>query len=113
MAKAVTAIEDELAGRLAELEKQGDLLEAQRLRMRTTYDLEIIRQVGFCSGTGNYPRHNDGRGAGTAPATLTGYFPPEDNHQNFIKRNPNNPYVVQNDLPKLRGLEQRFPDMLK
>jgi len=75
MAKAVAAIEDELAGRLAELEKQGDLLEAQRLRMRTTYDLEMIRQVGFCSGIENYSRHIDGRGAGTAPATLIDYFP--------------------------------------
>ncbi len=75
MAKAVAAIEDELAGRLAELEKQGDLLEAQRLRMRTTYDLEMIRQVGFCSGIENYSRHIDGRPAGTAPATLIDYFP--------------------------------------
>ena len=75
MAKAVAAIEDELAGRLAELEKQGDLLEAQRLRMRTTYDLEMIRQVGFCSGIENYSRHIDGRAAGTAPATLIDYFP--------------------------------------
>ena len=75
MAKAVAAIEDELAGRLAELEKQGDLLEAQRLRMRTTYDLEMIRQVGFCSGIENYSRHIDARPAGTAPATLIDYFP--------------------------------------
>src|ERR1700712_4271363 len=75
MAKAVAAIEDELAGRLAELEKQGDLLEAQRLRMRTTYDLEMIRQVGFCSGIENYSRHIDDRPAGTAPATLIDYFP--------------------------------------
>jgi excinuclease ABC subunit B len=75
MAKAVRDIEDELAGRLAELEKQGDLLEAQRLRMRTTYDLEMIRQVGFCSGIENYSRHIDGRGAGTAGATLIDYFP--------------------------------------
>ena len=75
MAKAVAAIEDELAGRLAELERQGDLLEAQRLRMRTTYDLEMIRQVGFCSGIENYSRHIDDRPAGTAPATLIDYFP--------------------------------------
>ena len=75
MAKAVSAIEDELAGRLAELEKQGNLLEAQRLRMRTTYDVEMMRQVGFCSGIENYSRHIDGRGQGTAPATLIDYFP--------------------------------------
>ncbi len=75
MAKAVAAIEDELAGRLAELEKQGSLLEAQRLRMRTTYDLEMMRQVGFCSGIENYSRHIDDRAAGTAPATLIDYFP--------------------------------------
>ncbi len=75
MARAVSAIENELAGRLAELEKQGDLLEAQRLRMRTTYDLEMIRQVGFCNGIENYSRHIDGRPAGSAPATLIDYFP--------------------------------------
>ena len=75
MAKAVSAIEEELAARLAELEKQGNLLEAQRLRMRTTYDVEMMRQVGFCSGIENYSRHIDGRGAGTAPATLIDYFP--------------------------------------
>jgi excinuclease ABC subunit B len=54
---------------------QGKMLEAQRLRMRTQYDLEMIRQVGFCSGIENYSRHIDGRGAGTAPATLIDYFP--------------------------------------
>ena len=64
MAKAVAAIEDELAGRLAELEKQGDLLEAQRLRMRTTYDLEMIRQVGFCSGIENYSQTHRRAGSG-------------------------------------------------
>ena len=75
MARAVRDIEVELAERLAELEGQGKLLEAQRLRMRTQYDLEMIRQVGFCSGIENYSRHIDGRGAGTAPATLIDYFP--------------------------------------
>ena len=68
-------IEAELEERLAELEGQGKLLEAQRLRMRTQYDIEMIRQVGFCSGIENYSRHIDGRGAGTAPATLIDYFP--------------------------------------
>ncbi|MCA2211059.1 excinuclease ABC subunit B [Nocardia sp. NEAU-G4] len=75
MEKAVAAIEEELAARLAELEGQGKLLEAQRLRMRTEYDLEMIRQVGFCSGIENYSRHIDGRPAGSAPATLLDYFP--------------------------------------
>jgi excinuclease ABC subunit B len=75
MARAVRDIEAELADRLAELERQGKLLEAQRLRMRTQYDVEMIRQVGFCSGIENYSRHIDGRGPGTAPATLIDYFP--------------------------------------
>ncbi|MFI5503338.1 excinuclease ABC subunit UvrB [Nocardia asteroides] len=75
MERAVADIEAELAERLAELERQGKLLEAQRLRMRTEYDLEMIRQVGFCSGIENYSRHIDGRPAGSAPATLMDYFP--------------------------------------
>ena len=68
-------IEAELEERLAEMERQGKLLEAQRLRMRTTYDLEMMRQVGSCSGIENYSRHIDGRGPGTAPHTLLDYFP--------------------------------------
>ena len=75
MERAVRDIEKELEERLAELERQGKLLEAQRLRMRTQYDIEMIRQVGFCSGIENYSRHIDGRGPGTAPATLLDYFP--------------------------------------
>ncbi|WP_330231857.1 excinuclease ABC subunit UvrB [Nocardia sp. NBC_00508] len=75
MERAVHDIEAELEERLAELERQGKLLEAQRLRMRTQYDLEMIRQVGFCSGIENYSRHIDGRAAGSAPATLLDYFP--------------------------------------
>ncbi|MDJ0361124.1 excinuclease ABC subunit UvrB [Rhodococcus sp. H29-C3] len=75
MEKAVKNIEAELEDRLAELEGKGKLLEAQRLRMRTQYDLEMIKQVGFCSGIENYSRHIDGRGPGTAPATLIDYFP--------------------------------------
>ena len=61
MAQAISTIEEELAERLAELEGQGKLLEAQRLRMRTNYDIEMMRQVGFCSGIENYSRHIDGR----------------------------------------------------
>ncbi len=75
MERAIRAIEAELEERLAELERHGKLLEAQRLRMRTQYDVEMMRQVGFCSGIENYSRHIDGRGAGTAPATLIDYFP--------------------------------------
>jgi excinuclease ABC subunit B len=75
MERAITGIEAELESRLTELESQGKLLEAQRLRMRTTYDIEMMRQVGFCSGIENYSRHIDGRAAGTAPHTLLDYFP--------------------------------------
>ena len=75
MARAIASIEEELEGRLAELENQGKLLEAQRLRMRTTYDIEMMQQVGFCSGIENYSRHIDGRAAGSSPATLIDYFP--------------------------------------
>jgi excinuclease ABC subunit B len=75
MERAIAGIEAELADRLAELERAGKLLEAQRLRMRTTYDIEMMRQVGSCSGIENYSRHIDGRDAGTPPNTLLDYFP--------------------------------------
>ncbi len=75
MERAITSIESELEQRLAELERQNKLLEAQRLRMRTTYDIEMMRQIGSCSGIENYSRHIDGREAGTAPHTLLDYFP--------------------------------------
>ena len=75
MERAIAGIEPELAERLAELEKQGKLLEAQRLRMRTTYDIEMMRQVGTCSGIENYSRHIDGREPGSPPHTLLDYFP--------------------------------------
>ncbi|WP_300343310.1 excinuclease ABC subunit UvrB [Nesterenkonia sp.] len=75
MAKAITGIEDELRERLAELESQNKLLEAQRLRMRTTYDLEMMQQMGFCNGIENYSRHIDGRAPGSAPHCLLDYFP--------------------------------------
>ena len=73
--KAVVSIEEELQERLAELEGKGKMLEAQRLRMRTNYDLEMMREVGFCSGIENYSRHLDGRSPGEAPYTLLDYFP--------------------------------------
>ncbi|WIA98454.1 MULTISPECIES: excinuclease ABC subunit UvrB [unclassified Curtobacterium] len=75
MHKAIERIKDELADRLAELEGQGKLLEAQRLRMRTTFDIEMMEQIGFCSGIENYSRHMDGREAGEAPHCLIDYFP--------------------------------------
>jgi excinuclease ABC subunit B len=77
MKRAITTIEAELEGRLADLESQNKLLEAQRLRMRTNHDLEMMRELGFCSGIENYSRHIDGRAAGTAPHTLLDYFPSE------------------------------------
>lgn len=75
MNRAITEIEDELQVRLQELESQNKLVEAQRLRMRTTYDLEMMQQMGFCNGIENYSRHIDGRGPGTAPHCLIDYFP--------------------------------------
>jgi len=75
MERAIAGIEVELADRLAELERSGKLLEAQRLRMRTTYDVEMLRQIGSCSGIENYSRHIDGRAPGSAPNTLLDYFP--------------------------------------
>jgi excinuclease ABC subunit B len=75
MERAINGIEAELAARLGELERGGKLLEAQRLRMRTTYDVEMMRQVGSCSGIENYSRHIDGREAGSPPNTLLDYFP--------------------------------------
>ncbi|WP_317891380.1 excinuclease ABC subunit UvrB [Saccharopolyspora pogona] len=75
MEKAIRGIEAEVEEQLGKLEKQNKLLEAQRLRMRTQYDIEMMRQVGFCSGIENYSRHIDDRPAGSAPATLIDYFP--------------------------------------
>jgi len=75
MARAVKQIEEELAERTKELESQNKLLEAQRLRMRTTYDLEMMEQMGFCNGIENYSRHIDGREQGSAPHCLLDYFP--------------------------------------
>ena len=75
MERAIAGIEAELAERLGELERTGKLLEAQRLRMRTTYDVEMLRQVGSCAGIENYSRHIDGREAGSPPNTLLDYFP--------------------------------------
>ncbi|MCD4534942.1 excinuclease ABC subunit UvrB [Nocardioides sp. cx-169] len=75
MERAIRGIELELEDQLAAFEKQGKLLEAQRLRMRTTYDIEMMRQVGSCSGIENYSMHMDGRTRGSAPNCLLDYFP--------------------------------------
>ncbi|MDD2444380.1 MAG: excinuclease ABC subunit UvrB [Desulfotomaculaceae bacterium] len=75
MDRAMLSIEDELMGRLAELRSGGRLLEAQRLEQRTGYDLEMMREMGFCSGIENYSRHLTGRAPGEAPHTLIDYFP--------------------------------------
>src|ERR671917_1467869 len=75
MRKAITRIEAELAERLAYFEREGKLLEAQRLRMRTQYDIEMMQEVGFCNGIENYSAPLDGRGPGEAPFTLLDYFP--------------------------------------
>ncbi|GAB3061977.1 excinuclease ABC subunit UvrB [Sediminivirga luteola] len=75
MARAIADIEAELTGRLAELESQDKLLEAQRLKMRTAYDIEMMQSMGFTSGIENYSRHIDGRPAGSAPNCLLDYFP--------------------------------------
>ncbi|MCW2541673.1 MAG: excinuclease subunit [Frankiales bacterium] len=75
MEKAIAGIEAELEQRLAELDRQNKLLESQRLRMRTSYDIEMMRQVGFCSGIENYSLHIDGRQPGSAPNCLLDYFP--------------------------------------
>ncbi len=75
MERAIGRIETELAERLAQFEAEGKLLEAQRLRMRTSYDIEMMRQIGTCSGIENDSRHIDGRAAGSAPSCLLDYFP--------------------------------------
>ena len=75
MKKAIASIEEELDDRLAWFRVQNKLLEEQRLRMRTTFDLEMLKEIGSCSGVENYSRHIDGRGPGTPPHTLLDYFP--------------------------------------
>ena len=75
MERAIGDIEKEMELRVSEFEKSGKLLEAQRIRMRTTFDLEMMRQLGFCSGIENYSRHLDGREPGSAPNCLLDYFP--------------------------------------
>jgi excinuclease ABC subunit B len=75
MGRAIEEIENELAARLREFETAGKLLEGQRIKMRTNFDLEMIRELGFCSGIENYSRHIDGRAPGEPPSCLLDYFP--------------------------------------
>ena len=75
MERAIKEIESELEKRVDEFERSGKLLEAQRIKMRTTFDIEMMKQLGFCSGIENYSRHLDGRAEGSAPNCLLDYFP--------------------------------------
>ncbi|MGH3106459.1 MAG: excinuclease ABC subunit UvrB, partial [Rubrobacteraceae bacterium] len=92
---AVRNIEAELEERTAELEREGKVLEAYRLRQRTRYDLEMMREVGYCSGIENYSRHLDGRPAGSTPYTLLDYFP--DDYLTFVDES----HIT---LPQVRGM---------
>ena len=92
---AVRNIEAELEERTAELEQEGKILEAYRLRQRTRYDLEMMREVGYCSGIENYSRHLDGRPAGSTPYTLLDYFP--DDYLTFVDES----HIT---LPQVRGM---------
>jgi len=95
MARAIGDIEAELAERLPALEGEGKLLEAQRLKMRTHYDLEMLREVGMCNGVENYSRHLSGRAAGEAPWTLLDYFP--DDYLIFVDES----HIM---LPQIQGM---------
>jgi excinuclease ABC subunit B len=95
MERAIRDIEKELEERLAELDRQGKLLEAQRLRMRTQYDIEMMRQVGFCSGIENYSMHMDGRQPGEPAYTLLDYFP--DDYLTIIDES-------HNTVPQIGGM---------
>jgi excinuclease ABC subunit B len=75
MKRAIAEIEKEMLERVDEFERAGKLLEAQRIRMRTTFDIEMMQQLGFCSGIENYSRQLDGRAPGSAPNCLLDYFP--------------------------------------
>ena len=93
--KAIVSIEEELGERLAELESQGKLLEAQRLQQRTNFDMEMLRETGICAGIENYSRHLSGRGAGEKPWTLLDYLP--DHFLLFVDES----HVA---LPQVRGM---------
>ena len=95
IAIAVKNIETEMEEQYADLEKQGKILEAYRLRQRTLYDLEMMRELGYCSGIENYSRHLDGRPAGSTPYTLLDYFP--DDYVTFVDES----HIT---LPQVRGM---------
>ena len=95
LAVATQNIEAELDERYAELEREGKVLEAYRLRQRTQYDLEMMRELGYCSGIENYSRHLDGRAAGSTPYTLLDYFP--DDYVTFVDES----HIT---LPQIRGM---------
>ncbi len=95
MAVAIKNIETELEERYAELERAGKVLEAYRLRQRTQYDLEMMREIGYCSGIENYSRHLDGRPPGSTPYTLLDYFP--DDYVTFIDES----HIT---LPQIQGM---------
>ncbi|MEI6478772.1 MAG: excinuclease ABC subunit UvrB [bacterium] len=83
--KAIESIKKELNERLKELEKEGKIIEAERLKRRTNYDLALIREVGYCNGIENYSRHFSGKAKGEAPDTLLSYFPrPKDGKPDFL-----------------------------
>lgn len=92
---AIARIQDELKERLAELGENGKLLEAQRLEQRTNYDIEMMKEIGFCSGIENYSRHLEGRSAGEPPHTLLDYFP--DDFLTIIDES-------HQTLPQVRGM---------
>jgi excinuclease ABC subunit B len=95
MKRAVTSIKEELEGRLKEFESNNKLLEAQRLHQRTMFDIEMMREIGYCTGIENYSRHLDGRAPGQPPATLLDYFP--DDFLLFIDES----HVT---VPQVRGM---------
>lgn len=95
MEKAINSIEKELKERLDELYKENKLVEAQRLEQRTLYDLEMMREIGYCSGIENYSRHTSGRAAGSRPYTLIDYFP--DDFLLFIDES-------HASIPQIRGM---------
>src|SRR5258708_9150528 len=120
MERAIAGIEAELEERLTELDQSGKLLEAQRLRMRTTYDIEMLRQVGSCSGIENYSRHIDGREAGSPPNTLLDYFPEDfllviDESHNTVPQIgamyegavPRNPVLLEHGLRLPSAIDNR------
>jgi excinuclease ABC subunit B len=99
--RAIKSIKDELELRLKELENEGKMLEAERLKRRTNYDLAMIREVGYCSGIENYSRHLSGKGAGEPPETLISYFPHDKNGKPEFLTVIDESHVT---LPQVRGM---------